>query len=70
MKRLIIILAVLFSGAALLSSCEKCTVCTNFDLATGDEIVEEYCGNGTEVNNFENEWAEKYDSLGGYCQRN
>ncbi|KRP11211.1 MAG: hypothetical protein ABR95_09510 [Sphingobacteriales bacterium BACL12 MAG-120813-bin55] len=70
MKRLVLVFSALLLTAGFFSSCEKCTVCTNFDLATGDEVVEEYCGSGKEVDNFEAEWATKYDSLGGYCQRN
>jgi hypothetical protein len=70
MKRLSLAFVLLFSVAAIFSSCEKCTVCTNFNLTTGEEIVEEYCGSGSEVNSFEAEFEARYDSLGGYCQRN
>jgi hypothetical protein len=70
MKKLAILFSVMMLTAFGLSSCEKCTVCTHPDIATGEEVVEEYCGSGSEVTTFEDEWATNWDSLGGYCARN
>lgn len=70
MYRFSFLFAVLFVIAFGIGSCTKCTVCTHPDLITGEEIIEEYCGSGQEVTDFENEWAANYDSLGGYCARN
>ena len=58
------------SFACTIGACTKCTVCTHIDQNTGEEIIEEYCGTGKQVTDFENEWAANYDSLGGYCARN
>ncbi len=69
MKKAEIIFPVLLCFAMAFGACTKCTVCTKFDVSTGEEIVEEYCGDGKQVNDFEKEWASKYDSLGGYCLR-
>ncbi|MBK7109314.1 MAG: hypothetical protein IPH61_09365 [Bacteroidetes bacterium] len=69
MKKSALISMLLVCFALTLGACTKCTVCTTFDLTTGEEIVEEYCGTGTQVTDFEKEWSINYDTLGGYCAR-
>lgn len=70
MRRAFFVFSILFILSISFSACQKCTVCTHIDLVTGEEVIEEFCGSGTEVKNFEDEFLVDWDSIGGYCDRN
>lgn len=57
----------------LLSSCQKCTVCTYIDGSTGAEVSDEFCasglGGGKRVTDYETQWSEDWIFNGGYCRR-
>jgi hypothetical protein len=53
----------------LFSACQKCTVCTYIDQSTGEEIIDEFCGPGKQVDDYEAQWVEDWILNGGYCRR-
>ena len=69
MKRLALLTITAFALGALVSSCEKCTVCTAQGLA-GESVVE-YCGNELDVRDFEDFFIDSLAGISetGYCER-
>lgn len=53
----------------MVSSCEKCTVCTAASLA--GESVDEYCGNELDVRDFEDFFIDSVEDIeqAAYCER-
>lgn len=69
MKRLLFVTIALLGISFLVSSCEKCTVCTATAL-DGDN-VEEYCGNELDVRDFEDFFIDSVEAAdqGAICER-
>lgn len=69
MKRLFFLTIILTAFSFMVSSCEKCTVCTASSL-TG-ETVDEYCGNELDVRDFEEFFIDSVLDIeqAAYCER-
>lgn len=69
MKRLFFLTIILTGISFMVSSCEKCTVCTAASL-TG-ETVDEYCGNELDVRDFEDFFIDSVQDIeqAAYCER-
>lgn len=69
MKRIALLLAIVFTSSMILSSCEKCTVCTA--TVGTEEVVTEYCGDAPSVADFEKNWVDSLTLIGipAYCQQ-
>lgn len=69
MKRLFFLTIILTGISFMVSSCEKCTVCTAASL-TG-ETVDEYCGNELDVRDFEDFFIDSVEDIeqAAYCER-
>ena len=69
MKRLFFLTIILTGISFMVSSCEKCTVCTASSLA--GESVDEYCGNELDVRDFEDFFIDSVADLeqAAYCER-
>lgn len=69
MKKLALLTIATFALGALVSSCEKCTVCTAQSI--DGEHASEYCGNELDVRDFEDFFIDSLAGITetGYCER-
>jgi hypothetical protein len=69
MKKITFGFILLAISALSFTSCEKCTTCTVDVLGT--TTSEEFCGKGSEVDDFEAAWESTYSLIGdASCTRN